>query len=328
MKMAYRIASATGGSLESCYYLGQRYDGDQGLVPEGMDSWVVAANPAGHQVSTARPGWMNGLWWSPGGTLYVTFEPGKVYVLRAGESEWLSSTRGGSLLGIWGLDDQHVYAWGKDGDRFVFHFWDGARWDSVEAPGEILAMHAVSPDRVFVVGALGLCAEWDGERFEVHEMPETAAFWSVAAAPDGRVWACGPRTSILELTEEGWVDAATPQVPALSLAFWNERLWVAAGQFGLFVVDEGVMTQAHKDLEPMAFDARGNLLMFGEDALAETADGESFRRVGLADFRSITAEQGPTWDVVVEEPDIQDDDDPEFADDYLEDDDDDDDDED
>ena len=167
-----------------------------------------------------------------------------------------------------------------------------------------------------------MCALWDGAGWEVQDLGTSVALWSVAVAPDGRAWTTGPRASVFFCGEDGWEEIASSPVPLSSVAFWNERVWLAAGGFGLFELRGGSVVQADKDVHARHLEARGNLIAVAEDALLDTVDGESFRRVSLKHFRALVDEKPPGWQVVVEEPDIQDDDDPEFADDFDDDEDD------
>ena len=126
-----------------------------------------------------------------------------------------------------------------------------------------------------------MCAFWDGESWAEQELDTDAAFWGVAVSPDGRIWTAGPRAPICRHSLDEWEVVATSPVPILSVAFWNDAVWLAAGEFGLFGLGETGVVQLDKEVPALRFEARGNLIALAEDALLDTADGESFRRVSL-----------------------------------------------
>ena len=294
----HTYSQASGPHLEACHALAYRFPAGEGFRPERGDSWIVANEGEFFDTLMSKAGWFTSLWRSEAGKVYVTDADGFVY-RGPGAGSWPHETLRGVLTGVWGLNDEHVYAWGQlSGDRPVPHRFDGTRWASMAAPEQpIVGLHGVSPDLLFAVGDRGFIARWDGGAWATMASPDKSSLSTVFAVGPDEVYAGGHGGSLHQGSVHGWTNLVRDQAPISAVVHWKERVWVATlGELGLCVWEKGALESIKPNLQVTHLDARHNLLFTTSGMLGETEDGESFSAFPVDEFSDAVEEVDPLWE--------------------------------
>lgn len=233
---------------------------------------------------------LNGIWKSPTGQLWVSGPDGVRHnpdPWGANGAEWTSQALDCELTGITGVDDRCVLARGirvSDGQH-VLRLYNGARWNPVAAPGfELADVEISAPDRIWACG--GGLARWDGEGWNVLELP---GFVAITAPDDGHVVAVREDGTFGRVTPTGFEPIG--QVDgACCVAIWRGRIWIGAGDNGLWRAGGGELTCVRDDRYAVDLEAHEDgLLIACDDLVSSTADGERFPGGcrGVLDGRSL-----------------------------------------
>ena len=147
------------------WVLGYRRPDGEPFRPDFGDSWLIHLSPDRSKTYLGKAGWFTDVWVSRDGWVYVTDADGIVY--RGPEPQgatWSDHRLPGMLAGIWGLDDQHVYAWGEQaGGQATFYGWDGSSWRGLPSPEQsLIGLHGCRSDYLVGVGAKGFIGVFDG----------------------------------------------------------------------------------------------------------------------------------------------------------------------
>ncbi len=287
---------ASGRSFDDCVFLGQRYRERTGDSPDVSDYWVLAIRSTGADDTEITrvlkwKRWLTGIWRSPSGVVWIADATGKA-VHRFPDVYDLSgrppteSVLGAVFEGVWGLDDQNVFAWGMKksarGQRgtAIFRF-DGTSWVELPAPGfDVIDMRGIAPDLILAVGVGGGVARWDGCSWTRFQTPTTELLCCVHAVGPDEFYACGHGGSILAGSLREWSKIGEmPQgLPAFAVAKFRDQLFVAGGPLGLFrhCGSARPLELIKPNIKATWFDARGDLVITCDTEIDGTADGEAF----------------------------------------------------
>lgn len=220
------------------------------------------------------------LWRAPDGSVWVVGEDGNVRKNAdpwgKEADQWEHQALDASLTGITGVDPTCVLAWGiraSDG-LHVLRLYNGARWNPLGAPGFPIAdAHPTAADRIWVAG--GGVARWDGTGWEVLELDGPAAV-AVHAPTDDRVLIAREDGTFGRVTPDGFLPLGRVD-GACALAVWRDRIWIGAGDNGLWRAGGGELVQVRADRRCVALEAHADgLLVACDDLIAATHDGEGF----------------------------------------------------
>lgn len=290
---------ASGASHLDCHALAYRFDEAVGFRPERGESWVVSLTGESIEVLYGKAGWFTGLWRSLSGKVWVSDVCGRVYMnpdRRPRAAPWQRFELGGILEGIWGLDDDHVYAWGRRGGRPTMFRWDGSRWSDMASPGLIVALHGTRPDLLVAVGEDGLIARWDGARWIAFPTVSERTLTGVFVASDDEMMACGKANDLLQGSVHGWTRLLESPDLTGCVAKWRDRWWVGAGgDLGLSYLEGDRLISHKKKVMPTMLDARVSLLCSCPHVVASSEDGESFSGAPIAGFANIRQSEAPLW---------------------------------
>jgi hypothetical protein len=284
---------ASGPAFSDCCFLGQRYEAETGYKPYEAECWIcgVEVNPKGGYTVHAYRGstaWFTGLWRSPAGRLYVCDAEGRITMnsdLKTdyGKGTWEEHKTGDALFGMWGLDDNTVFAWGsRIKDHPVYRF-DGKAWSEIANPGfKIESMHGIASDFVYAVGHDGGIARFDGKSWQRFPAPSPEQLTSVFVAGPDEMYAVGAAGSVLEGSAHGWGKIGEgPGLPGplQCVAKFKGELWVGAGRFGL-ARRKGTTSEMElikPNIHAVSFDVGQNMVIATKDVIFGTADGVSFK---------------------------------------------------
>jgi hypothetical protein len=305
MELEHLYHSASGLSLFDCSWLGQRFDKARGFSPYLSESWVMRFGPdetpdGMHQqhVDYGIQGWFTMLWRAPSGNTYVADANNRVIVARDAEQKvWDFYPLPFIVSGIWGLDDNAVFAWGVDGTAPRLFRWDGAAWTEMPSPGDIMRMHGLALDRIYAVGNDGLLARWDGTTWHRATVPTKGVLTGIRVVGAEECWASGQDGSLYTETATGWREHARAALPLHDVASFAGDVWVAGGSLGLMRVVPGTqeLEVVKPNIEALSLDARGCLLATASNLIAGTTDGKVFRAAGIGKLAEMTASRKPRW---------------------------------
>src|SRR5262249_9096766 len=137
--------------------------------------------------------WYTGCWVSPGGTVYISDADGYVHIRRPQPP--LTSLKDGwehhdlpfGAMGVFGVDDDFVLAWGGSGDGQM-SAWQRGRWVDVPSPGSTISVHGQSRNLIYAVGDEGLIARWDGSGWQRQVGPTEETLTGVFVADEDHIW--------------------------------------------------------------------------------------------------------------------------------------------
>ncbi len=302
--IAYEFTHASGPSHVDCHALGVRYDTRIGLQRDASETYLLQIEGTRAHVLWRVPGFILGLWRSPSGHVFVA-DPTRGVLMNLdparGTSPWRVDALPGVTLGVWGLDDDFVLAWGlapRPGE-FVMHRWDGARWSELPSPGHVLAVHGVERDRLYAVGNHGLIARWDGARWSRVPSPTRAVLSAVHVVSDDEMYAAGAGMTLLEGSTHGWATVLTTDEMLPCVAKRGEAVYVGAALSGLMRLDRDALVPVKPKLMPLGFDARPEtgLLIACPNVIAHTVDGVEFNGTWVDTFAALAADDPTPWEV-------------------------------
>jgi len=218
------------------------------------------------------------LWKAPDGTLWVVGEDGNVRV--SGDpwgkhaDQWEQRALDCPLYGINGVDRTCVLAHGireSDGTH-VLRLFNGARWNPLGGPEIAIETTDISaPDRIWI-GGDGV-ARWDGQGWEVLQTPPVL---DLHAPTDDQVVVVLEDGTFGRVTPSGF--AALGQIDgACAIAVWRGRIWIGAGENGLWRAGGGETVCVREDRHCVSLEPHPTGLMIGcSDLVSSTADGERF----------------------------------------------------
>jgi hypothetical protein len=296
MKIGYSYSHASGVSKGDCHLLGYRYDADVGFQPDAGDSWVLRFTGTTIRSVFWKRGWLTGLWRAADGTIYVSDAASMVYVRALDATAYEHERLDGTLTGVWGLDENHVFVWGRRGGNPVMYVGHHHSWRPIPAPGFVIDIHGIRPDLVVAVGERGLIARWDGSAWHNMPSPSDRTLSSVFVVSDDEIYACGHGKQLLQGSVHGWVQVLEHSAPLRAVAKWKDEVWIAAGgDEGLSQLKNGKLVSVKPAIKATQLDARHDLIMSCPNKVADTPDGKEFSSLSVAIFEGAVKDEPPTW---------------------------------
>lgn len=294
----YTFGTASGPNIDDCHLLGYRGPAGEGFQPDRGESFVLHRKGKTISLLLKKEGWYTDLWRSPTGHVFVTDANGFIQH-RAGDSgSWATESVGGMMVGVWGLDDQHLFAWGLRGDRDFMMRWDGQAWSEMPSPqGGVVAVHGSRPDLLVAVGDAGLIARWDGSAWTSMSAPSDEPLRSVFVVGDDEMYACGNRGGLVQGTVHGWTPVLSHDAPLASVARWHDAVWVGAtGDAGLCRLEGDTLVSVKPNLTAIHLEANPDtLLCFNIGVIGHTNDGVAFTGFRTKGFQEACSAHVPPW---------------------------------
>lgn len=278
MNFAYELTHASGLTLDDCSCICHRWDDQWALGHDNGESFVVDFQGDDNLVERQVPALYTGLWRSPGGAVYVSHSRGRMFRRSALGAPWSIVQLADAMYGVWGLDDDCVFAWGSRDGQPVMFVWNGTDWrEMASPPGFVNALHGTRRDLLIAVGSQGLIATWDGNAWRRMASPIRTALSSVFVVSADEAYACGPGDhALLEGSVYGWSPILHHETPLHAVAKYAGSVYVGAGLNGLHVLDGTKLSLVALDLRAVKLDTRGGLLVSAQDRVAFSTDGVDF----------------------------------------------------
>lgn len=298
MPLAYEFGHASGLSSRACSCVGHRWDDEWSFGMDNGESFIIDFEGDQIFVTTQLPAHFTGLWRSTTGVVHAAHIDGKLGTRRPDQKDrWDTVKLADALYGVWGLDDEHIYAWGDSGGTPSMFRYDGSAWQPMASPpGYVNAIHGTQEDLLMAVGSKGLIAHFDGNSWTKLSSPVRTALSSVFVVDADEAYACSPGDqTVLEGSVNGWVTVVKHETPVQGVAKHNDHIYVGAGNDGLLVLENAALREVTSDLQAVKFDARGALLISARERVAETTDGQDFIWQELDGFRDAVFDRDPCW---------------------------------
>ena len=231
----------SGVSPEDCVVIGYRHEFERPMNPHEMESWVIwPTGDAGGNRIVSYPfgivGWLSGVWLSPNRTVYVCDLEGKIYVYPLATLDaqaWTPAVTypaGTFIHGIWGLDDDNVYAWAHDREgTFILH-GSGASWTRRPSPDfEVILVRGSSPTHLLAAGSHGELARWDGSTWSEVPIEAGRSVSGMYVVDEDHFWLSSETGQLFEGSANGVSERArTPGfAPLADVTVWNGEVWLA-----------------------------------------------------------------------------------------------------
>ena len=285
---------ASGADYLNAAWVTRRWRDAYGTTLSDSDFYVCGSDAGQLRFWGPSPNITPALWRAlPSGRVYaLDASQGSVHVYDEIGSSDPSKIRlvpmGFAGEGIWGLDEQHIYAWGirqvGPGNQAPhLASFDGHEWREMPNPGfYITKLHGLAPDLIYAAGRDGM-ARWDGRQWNLLPMPTGEILSDVFVAAPDEIYATGYNGSLLEGTANGFsvitrtIDDRLPYTCVIKFA---DELFVGGGSLGLFrrvgLTDE--LELYKPKVMATSFEARaGSLVITTPFAICGTNDGQDFQ---------------------------------------------------
>jgi hypothetical protein len=247
------------------------------------------------------------LWWvfgTGGDDVWFGGSGGTILRYRGGAFERMTTPRTGTIFGIWGANDQDVWAVGDGGagGGIVWHY-DGVQWTEVAlpagVPSRVFKVHGQASDDVWISCVDGSTLHWQGTALERQLTGVTAPLFSIVTTPERTYAVGGANTAgqIAEHTADGWTTASFEVPTAWRGAAARDADIYAVGEVGVVAKREDAgwsvvpqpLTQSNfhaawvdpaaalwgvgGDFDRLPLTADGFLIYYGPDDIAQLPPG-------------------------------------------------------
>ncbi len=141
-----------------------------------------------------------------------------------------NSTDFNNANGIWGIDENQVWAvgmWGR------VDFFNGTTWDGIPSgvTNFLYGISGSSASDIYAVGTTGTILHYDGHTLSAQVSGTSENLWGIHVLPDGTSFAVGDAGTVLEKSEDTW--QALPSIGSDDMLFscWAsavDDLWVSS----------------------------------------------------------------------------------------------------
>jgi hypothetical protein len=299
-RLDHSFGQVSGLSLDAFHAIGVRSLQNARMDWRTAESHVYEVDGKAAYVGLATPGLFASIWRSEKGELHIAHQDGALFTKNSDGTYARCAIRA-SLLGVWGLDGDHVYAWGLDGSTPVMLRYAGrGSWVPMPSPTEmVFAMSGDRPDRLVAVGMKGMISIWDGASWSNRPSPVTGALRSIHWVSEDEIYACGTGSPyVLEGSIYGWTRHGPFPQSLYCVAKHSGSIWVGCGMAGLRRLEPGQdeLAPVKASIHAQDFDPRKDLLVSAPDMIAATRDGESFEAVSVDGYAELAASTPPSFD--------------------------------
>jgi hypothetical protein len=296
----YHYALVSGRTVDDSIAVGYKFRDQADFRGGNVQSWAFyfTANEDSTQVNTPGrwPGYVSGVWLSDSGRVYVALAHGELAIYDGVRTfnELSSENVPTALSGIWGLDDQHVYAYGgSPGESGQVFFYDGKRWKKLpEAPEWLLHVHGCAPDCVYGIGTRS-AYRWDGKQWHPTALRATLSLACVWVESPDEIWATDGGGVLFEGSADGWSERARSDAPLVGVARWQGDVWLGGESAGLLRLKgkSKKIEVVKPNIPTRYFESREQLLIANPEHIIFSATGKRFEAFAEDLFQEITEDK-------------------------------------
>ena len=241
------IVGIAGTSNEDVYLLANLYQ--EPLDPEEIFSVVGRLSHRPLEQGTViydTETWLTSMDRSNEGSLFTVSAEGELHFLKQGKWSVLDLNCPDGLNAVWAAANNKVFAVGSKGERVqITDNSINLTKDSMERC--LNAVHGISAKNVFAVGDEGLIFIYDGIAWKELETVTNCSLLDVLCLSENEVYIGGDNGVLLRWNgkELNWLES--PKITITSLAWYQGKLYAAAGQEGVYVLGSNGLEE-FKDL--------------------------------------------------------------------------------
>ncbi len=286
------IVEASGASGARAAFTVNRWDARHTGSPEHNEVALVAVDRGQLSLLYRSATIFHGVWCSDAGDIHLAL-PRSIERFAPRDGRWRRDTFAvpGIYTRLSGIDDGLSFALGLDDALW----WNGTTWSRVPTPGPFTAVHGASRALVMAVGLRGLVARWDGAAWRAMEPLGDEDLVAVHAASDDDVWALGAKGTIYHGGVLGLRPVFRAEKKLRAIARFAGSTWVAVENAGLFRYADGALTLVKDTFKPTRLEARTELVCTSPEMVVGTADGVTFKGVGLKRIATLLDATKPLW---------------------------------
>lgn len=214
------------------------------------------------------PVWLTSMWCAPGGTIFAVDADGLVHSDETGTFASSDTQSRPGLTRVWGVNGQQVFACGRGGTAVRT---SGRQWAHFDAglDGDLYGIHGTAADDLYVVGEEGRIFHYDGRAWARIDPPTNYILNAVLCTRSNLAYVCGEGGVVFRGSLSQWRQLTAPSVKFHSIAMFRDRVYLAAGGEGVFVVENNSVKQFKSGIT--SYNLVGSmelLLSTGEDLVA------------------------------------------------------------
>lgn len=285
MKSKTYFFQASGHSYDACFYLGRQHNLAHEQTANKTESWIMGHHrtPKGRITASVyyqSNGLLTGLWQAGNGAVFATrasmpailFHPDPSNDSRRPFQEIKISEC--MPQGIWGLHEQFVMAWGIDSNNISYlYLYKGTKWEAIAAPGfPIKSVHGIAENLILAVGQNGGIARWNGSRWKQYSQSGNEAYNGVFVVSINEIFVVGNNGSVLAGNPRTFKQLKRQNLqgaPLQAIAKWDNYIWIAAGESGLFTLQpkSNELELYNEEYRASGFDTRFDFIVACEDKI-------------------------------------------------------------
>jgi len=304
--LAYGFRAAQGKSVKNCYFLAHRWVANN-WDDEALESWIGHVSDGEITLIKGYQGRISGLWKSPLGSLFFSTPTKKGSHIHINKSldpkypNWDCYDLSFSVTGIWGLNDQQVFAWGnvpnKKEQKLVC--WDGTNWNEWPVPKKhttIAAIHGQHPDLLVAVGDRGMIQRWNGKKWKKIDSSVYDDLMNVFVADEDHIYACGYDGMISGgASEKHWGIPFNEFTPVIDVVSINEEVWACCYDNGLLQLSEEGYFEPYDEIPVDRFYKNDHLMLIHDDQLSDFIDGQIKDTLSVNEFKQLIEDTPVMW---------------------------------
>lgn len=306
-KLAYGFRGAQGDSVKNCYFLAHRWIANN-WSEDALESWIGQISDGRIVLLKGHRGWLSGIWKSPQGFVFASDSSengGGIHInqsLDPQNPKWDYHNLSISVRGIWGLNDQMVFAWGnvpnKKEQKIVC--WDGTTWNEFPVPKKhtkIASLHGQRPDLIFAVGDRGMIRHWNGKKWKKVEASVYDDLINVFVADEDHIYACGYEGVITgAVSDKHWGIPFDEYTPVADVVSCNGEVWACCYDNGLLQLSDESYFNPYQGIAVDRFYKNDHLLLIQDDQLADFIEGQVKTKISVKDFEQLIKDAPVMWD--------------------------------
>ena len=208
----------------------------------GFDGKVARLNSLFWHVAPSGASFRSS-WVAPSGRVYSGDNVGNLYSDALGTPRAFATDREEFVVGMWGVDDNHVWAV----RRTAVYFWNGTMWTKVYTAGSEETLYSIGGSdagHVYVGRGDGSLLRWNGAAFVSMATPAQSHIYVIDARSPTDVYVSG-RDALLHFDGTTWQSLAPVD---LSMGTSVRTLWVrSATDIWMFAKDDVEAYRRHYD---------------------------------------------------------------------------------
>ncbi|AEV99092.1 hypothetical protein A4D02_11055 [Niastella koreensis] len=224
-------------------------------INEEPDDWetyrsaVVKITPRAIEVVYYIYNWIQSMWYSPSGKIYLASVDGEIHTNASGSWEVLSLGKY-SFNYITGLPDGSIVCCGSGAGIFSY---DDHQWKLLNKglPDncDLITIGGLSLDNLYAFGKRGAVFHYDGDKWTRLESPTSKMLVNMLPVSADEFYCCGWSGTFLIKRKSSWEKKDAPDEHNFySMIHFEKKLLIAAGNGGIFSFDNNEILPLYRNM--------------------------------------------------------------------------------